>query len=140
MNAKQQLEENGMVIALLEADLLVSQTEIQQLRLDIKSACDSRELQIKNNREITVQYNQRIKQNLLLGEELTRLKQFNDAFIPILIDEWHEDKGDVLWWSFPIQEPPYCGSPLDSDWPDYHTMDSTYYTGVAEKRRNFENY
>lgn len=37
------------------------------------------------------------------------------------IDEWHEDIGDVLWWSFPIQEPPYCGSPLDADWPDYHT-------------------
>ena len=37
------------------------------------------------------------------------------------IDEWHEDFGDVLWWTFPIQEPPYCGSPLDVDWPDYHT-------------------
>lgn len=37
------------------------------------------------------------------------------------IDEWHEDYGDVLWWTFPIQEPPYCGSPLDIDWPDYHT-------------------
>ncbi len=37
------------------------------------------------------------------------------------IDEWHEDYGDVLWWTFPIEEPPYCGSPLDSDWPDYHT-------------------
>lgn len=37
------------------------------------------------------------------------------------IDEWHEDKGDVLWWSFPIEEPPYCGTPLDADWPDYHT-------------------
>ncbi len=37
------------------------------------------------------------------------------------ISEWHEDCGDVLWWTFPIEEPPYCGSPLDSDWPDYHT-------------------
>lgn len=37
------------------------------------------------------------------------------------IDQWHEDIGDVLWWSFPIEESPYCGSPLDSDWPDYHT-------------------
>lgn len=37
------------------------------------------------------------------------------------IDDWHEDYGDVLWWTFPIQEPPYCGSPLDSNWPDYHT-------------------
>lgn len=37
------------------------------------------------------------------------------------IDEWHEDYGDVLWWTFPIQEPPYCSGPLDADWPDYHT-------------------
>lgn len=37
------------------------------------------------------------------------------------IDEWHEDFGDVLWWTFPIEEPPYCGSPLDMDWPDYLT-------------------
>jgi hypothetical protein len=37
------------------------------------------------------------------------------------IDEWGEDYGDVLWWTFPIEESPYCGSPLDSDWPDYHT-------------------
>lgn len=37
------------------------------------------------------------------------------------IDEWNEDLGDVLWWTFPVNEPPYCGSPLDMDWPDYHT-------------------
>ncbi|MEK4355172.1 hypothetical protein MKX41_30755 [Paenibacillus sp. FSL R5-0475] len=37
------------------------------------------------------------------------------------IDEWHEDLGDVLWWIFPVNEPPYCGSPMDMDWPDYHT-------------------
>lgn len=37
------------------------------------------------------------------------------------IEEWHEDFGDVLWWKFPIEEPPYVGSPLDEKWPDYHT-------------------
>lgn len=55
------------------------------------------------------------------------------------ISEWHEDMGDVLWWSFPIEEPPYVGSPLDcgqnvkvtvgdnefvaciGGWPGYHT-------------------
>lgn len=35
--------------------------------------------------------------------------------------DWSEDAGDVLWWRFPIDEPPYCGSPLDTDWPGYHT-------------------
>ena len=34
---------------------------------------------------------------------------------------WHEDVGPVLWWRFPISEPPWCGTPLDSDWPGYHT-------------------
>ncbi|MGX4583348.1 hypothetical protein [Paenibacillus chitinolyticus] len=40
---------------------------------------------------------------------------------PRPIDEWHEDDGAVLWWAFPIEEPPFCGTPLDSDWPGYHT-------------------
>ena len=40
----------------------------------------------------------------------------------IPIDEWHEDDGVVLWWRFPIVEPPYVGSPLCSDWEeDYYT-------------------
>lgn len=33
------------------------------------------------------------------------------------IEEWHEDMGNCLWWRLPIDEPPYVGSPLDSDWP-----------------------
>ena len=37
------------------------------------------------------------------------------------LDEWHEDFGDVLWWRFPVDEPPYVGTPLDTDWPGYHT-------------------
>lgn len=32
-------------------------------------------------------------------------------------DQWSELDGAVLWWYFPIAEPPYCGTPLDSDWP-----------------------
>jgi hypothetical protein len=40
---------------------------------------------------------------------------------PRPLDEWHEDIGDVLWWQFPVVEPPYCGSPIASDWPSYHT-------------------
>ena len=38
------------------------------------------------------------------------------------LEEWHGDVGDVLWWRFPIQEPPWVGSPLDDDWVDgYYT-------------------
>lgn len=35
--------------------------------------------------------------------------------------DWHEDFGSVLWWKFPVVEPPYVGSPLSEDWPEYHT-------------------
>lgn len=38
---------------------------------------------------------------------------------------WHEDIGPVLWWHFPIAEPPYAGTPLDDTWPD---GDNNYYT------------
>jgi hypothetical protein len=56
------------------------------------------------------------------------------------LSEWHEDMGAVLWWRFPIVEPPYCGTPNDlgytveahtvaglasrfmvGGWPGYHT-------------------
>jgi hypothetical protein len=36
-------------------------------------------------------------------------------------EKWHEDDGPVLWWRFPVVEPPYSGTPNDSDWPGYHT-------------------
>lgn len=45
----------------------------------------------------------------------------HDAIRPRPVSDWHEDYGDVLWWVFPINEPPYCGQPLDSHWPGYHT-------------------
>lgn len=35
--------------------------------------------------------------------------------------EWDEEDGDVLWWKFPVTEPPYVGSPLDDDFPEYVT-------------------
>lgn len=59
------------------------------------------------------------------------------------LSEWHEDIGPVLWWWFPVREPPYVGTPLDrgyyvqvqmtgrgwvetvgrnvGGWPGYHT-------------------
>jgi hypothetical protein len=59
------------------------------------------------------------------------------------ISEYHEDMGPVLWWKFPLEEAPYCGTPLDTGfvvevsvaifdggkkmtqmvggWPGYHT-------------------
>ena len=38
-----------------------------------------------------------------------------------LAEKWHEDIGPVLWWDFPVEEPPYCGTPLDDYFPKYKT-------------------
>jgi hypothetical protein len=40
-------------------------------------------------------------------------------------DQYHEDKGPVLWWRFPIQEPPYVGSPTDETWAE-HELEGFY--------------
>jgi hypothetical protein len=38
-----------------------------------------------------------------------------------LLDDWTEEDGCVLWWLFPITEPPYVGTPLDDEFPSYVT-------------------
>lgn len=47
--------------------------------------------------------------------------QSNDH--PIARDraDWSDDDGPVLWWLWPIREPPYVGTPDDDDFPDYVT-------------------
>ena len=55
------------------------------------------------------------------GDERDAIEQWRPITVARPLDEWHEDDGDVLWWRFPIEEPPYVGSPLCSDWPGYHT-------------------
>lgn len=43
--------------------------------------------------------------------------------VPVAIpgEEYHEDMGPVTWWRLPVEEPPWVGTPNDSDWPGYHT-------------------
>lgn len=37
-------------------------------------------------------------------------------------ESWEEKDGVCLWWKYPIEEPPYVGSPLSVDWVDnYYT-------------------
>jgi hypothetical protein len=45
---------------------------------------------------------------------------------PRLPAEWHEDHGTVLWWRFPVVEPPWVGSPLDDEWEE--EADFTHWT------------
>ena len=40
-------------------------------------------------------------------------QEAENLFRPRHISEWHEDIGPVLWWTNPITESPYAGSPLD---------------------------
>ena len=57
-----------------------------------------------------------------LLDEVERLQlEKNDLQRLRPLEEWGEEYGDVLWWTVPISEPPYCGNPLCSDWPGYHT-------------------
>ncbi|WP_213956293.1 hypothetical protein [Variovorax sp. dw_954] len=51
------------------------------------------------------------KENIALRQKRT----------PRPLADWHEDYGAALWWAFPVNEAPYSGSPLSSDWPGYHT-------------------
>lgn len=41
------------------------------------------------------------------------------------LSEWHEELGPVVWWWFARdthpQEASWIGTPLDDDWPGYHT-------------------
>lgn len=34
---------------------------------------------------------------------------------------WQQADGNVLWWSFPVQELPYIGQPHDDAFPDHCT-------------------
>lgn len=56
------------------------------------------------------------------AENLGKVEKFATQVIEWKpIEEWHEDIGSSFWAVFPVCEPYYAGSPLDDDWPDYHT-------------------
>lgn len=44
-----------------------------------------------------------------------------NLYTPRPRETWDEDDGPALWWMFPVSEPPYAGTPLDDDFPDYVT-------------------
>lgn len=51
------------------------------------------------------------------------------------LGDWHEDDGNVLWWNFPIDEPPYAGTPLDDSFPEY----KTHWTRFETPRNDIED-
>lgn len=101
------------------------------MRLD-KEQVVHRAIEIANDTSI----DSSVKMFMLIGElnsskyTIDESSNQGEAAIPKQIDEWHEDYGDVLWWTFPIEEPPYVGSPLADDWPGYHT----HWTDIIEPK------
>jgi hypothetical protein len=56
-----------------------------------------------------------------LGDAIADARQAMAPEVAIPGERYHEDDGPVLWWRFPVDQPPYAGTPNDSDWPGYHT-------------------
>jgi hypothetical protein len=48
--------------------------------------------------------------------------------------EYTEDMGAVLWWTLPVEEPPYCGTPSDSGFHGY----LTHFTPLPVDPRRFK--
>jgi hypothetical protein len=60
----------------------------------------------------TIQHNEDMEYKIKHLDEL--LRGYKQAWPA---RQWTEDRGDVLWWQFPISEPPYIGTPNDTDYP-----------------------
>jgi hypothetical protein len=45
------------------------------------------------------------------------MRPTEDLHTPRPIQEWDEEIGPVLWWEFPVEEPPYLGTPFDQGFP-----------------------
>lgn len=49
------------------------------------------------------------------------LRLVADLYTARPLADWRPEHGPVLWWAFPVQEPPWAGTPGDSDWPGHVT-------------------
>ena len=54
--------------------------------------------------------------------------EFKDYLFARPISEYHDDLRNVLWWKFPIVQPPFVGTPNDSDWPWQICIEGLYWT------------
>ena len=58
---------------------------------------------------------------------VNKLGEYEESNEPKSLENWEESYGDCLWWSFPIEEPPYVGSPLELDFPE----NVTHFTRIS---------
>lgn len=74
-------------------------------------------IKVIGNDALAACYNESINAGITLMKKIDEPQKA----IAQLAEKWHEDIGPVLWWDFPVEEPPYCGTPLDEDFPKYKT-------------------
>lgn len=74
-------------------------------------------IKVMGNDAIAACYNESMNAGITLMKKIDEPQKA----IAQLAEKWHEDIGPVLWWDFPVEEPPYCGTPLDDDFPKYKT-------------------
>lgn len=83
--------------------------------------------ELKDERD---QYKQDYQRLLKTAEEIAMENQTLKEPNRLMLDtEWHEDDGIVIWWKLPINEPPYVGTPLDSDFEEGYY---THFTRLVE--------
>lgn len=82
--------------------------------------CDSLDRHAKEWHELFLKKESEVD---ILQQQLHQVKETLRKHTELhLASEWHEDMGDCIWWRMPIEEPPHCGNPLDSEWTeDYYT-------------------
>ena len=93
------------------------QEVIEEIRIRAKYDSEYRTSLIRSDKAIEL-----IKK---IDESESRQLDEPTKVIAHLAEHWDEDTGDVLWWNFPVEEPPYCGTPLDDDFPKYKTHFTT---------------
>lgn len=65
------------------------------------------------------------------GERADRYEaMLREFIIPKPGAEWRQVDGIVLWWSFPIVDSPYLGTPLDAQFP----VSVTHFTRLPQPR------
>lgn len=50
-------------------------------------------------------------------------------------EEWTEEDGPVMWWRFPIEEPPYVGTPNDTGRPVLIETTARYHHRTGSEHR-----
>lgn len=54
-----------------------------------------------------------------IREEIQKL--YRHVTVPRPLEAWTHEDGSVLWWHFPVEEPPYVGTPNYEDFDERYT-------------------